>query len=108
MEYTDLTPAEALRLLHAADPPTLLDVRTRPEFDSHRAEGAVLVPVQELAQRIDELPESAAGFVVVCEHGIRSVHACAILADAGYGPLFNVRGGMARWVGEELPHQTGR
>lgn len=108
MQYTDLSPAEALQLLRAATPPVLLDVRTRPEFDSHRAEGAVLVPVQELAQRIDELPESAAGFVVVCEHGVRSVHACAILATAGQGPLFNVRGGMARWVGEGLPHRVGR
>ena len=90
------------------DETAMPDALTLEQVHAAIADGALLIPVQDLARRVDELPASTAGFVVVCEHGVRSVHACGILAAAGLGPLFNVRGGMARWVGEGLPHRLGR
>ena len=107
MHYVDLTPTEALVRLQDDPPPIVLDVRTAPEHASHRIASALLIPVQELADRLDELPHSASGYVVICEHGVRSVTACAILSAAGVGPLANVRGGMARWIGEGLEHRRG-
>ena len=42
-------------------------------------------------------------WLVTCEHGMRSVATCEFLESLGFKDLRNVQGGMARWVGENLP-----
>ena len=106
MAYRDLTPQQAQRELHQDPTLRALDVRTAPEHKRHRLPGAVLVPVQELARRAQEL-DPAANWLVYCEHGRRSVTACAILAAAGFARLANLRGGMAQWLLDGLPCERG-
>jgi len=102
MSFRDLDPEEAQRAL-AADPTLrLLDVRTEPEHQSHRLPGAVLLPIQELQQRLAELDPDE-NWLVYCEHGARSVYACEFLAQVGFEKLSNVRGGIAHWIGCGLP-----
>lgn len=102
MSFRDLDPEEAQRAL-AADPTLrLLDVRTEPEHQSHRLPGAVLLPIQELQQRLAELDPDE-NWLVYCEHGARSVYACEFLAQVGFENLSNVRGGIAHWIGCGLP-----
>lgn len=106
MDYADLSPAEAKQAI-ADDPEMIvLDVRTEPEHRMHRIDGAILVPVQELPQRISEL-DPGRRYVVTCEHGVRSRMACSMLVQSGFKDLRNVVGGMARWVGEGLPVVRG-
>ncbi len=52
---------------------TLLDVRTRDEFASGHVKGALNIPVQELGQRLSEVPRGAV--VVYCRSGGRSASA---------------------------------
>ena len=106
MEYQDLTAEEAERRIDAEPDLVVLDVRTEPEFTSHRIKQAVLLPVQELAERLGEL-DASKPHLVVCEHGIRSVAACEFLAHNGFSDLANLRGGMARWLGAGRPAQRG-
>lgn len=106
MEYEDLTAEEAQRRIAVEPDLVVLDVRTSPEFALHRIEEAVLLPVQELADRLSEL-DTSRPHLVVCEHGIRSVAACEFLAHNGFSGLANLRGGMARWLGAGLPYQHG-
>ena len=106
MSYEDLEPTAARDLLDQEPDLVVLDVRTAPEFVRHRIAGAVLIPVQELAMRTAEL-DPARRHLVVCEHGVRSVAACQILAANGFEQCSNLRGGMARWVGEGLPFEAG-
>ena len=104
MTYRDLEPEEAQAELQAESPPRLLDVRTEAEHQSHRLPNSVLIPVQELAQRITEL-NTDDNWLVYCEHGRRSLFACDILASAGFTKLTNIRGGMAHWAGRGLPYE---
>lgn len=106
MSWTDLDPQAAQQAL--ADNPDLvaLDVRTPPEYESHRIEGARLLPVQELQARVTELDPDAS-YLVICEHGMRSVAACQLLAAMGYEDLKNLRGGMAHWLHAGLPTASG-
>jgi len=101
MSWTDLSPQEAQQALR--DDPDLiaLDVRTPPEHLRHRLPASVLLPVQELQARVDELDPDAR-YLVICEHGVRSVAACGFLAERGFANLSNLRGGMAHWIGEGL------
>jgi rhodanese-related sulfurtransferase len=98
MSFRDLDPTDALAELEADPSLRLLDVRTDREHRSHRLPGAVLIPVQELQQRWQEL-DADAEWLVYCEHGRRSVVACELLARVGFRRLRNLRGGMAHWIG---------
>lgn len=104
MNYRDLDPEEAQTELQADPAPRLLDVRTEPENQSHRLPNSVLIPVQELAQRIAELDANENWFIY-CEHGRRSLTACDIMTNAGFEKLTNIRGGMAHWAGCGLPYE---
>ena len=73
---------------------TLVDVRTPGEWENGHVEGAKLIPVQELAERIAEIPRDRP-VVVYCASGARSARAAAMLAAAGYDA--RDLGGMSRW-----------
>ena len=104
MTYRDLG-AEAARLQLQQDPSLrLLDVRTEREYQSRRLPDATLVPIQELARRIEELDRDA-NWLVYCAHGRRSVYACDLLAKAGFTKLSNLRGGLAAWAACGLPFE---
>ena len=102
MAWRDLDPADAHGELQHDPTLRLLDVRTPREYQSHHLPGALLIPVQELAQRCGEL-DAQANWLVYCEHGRRSLVACALLAQQSFGKLANLRGGMAHWLGCGLP-----
>jgi rhodanese-related sulfurtransferase len=94
------------RALIAAHPDAhLLDVRTPPEFhegEYGRLDDATLIPVQELAGRLAELPDDRnAPILIYCRSGQRSLVACYMLRQAGFQRLANLRGGIIAWRDEE-------
>lgn len=74
----------------------LLDVRMPDEFAEVRVPGAVLVPLPELADRLDEVPDGEPLYVI-CRSGARSLKACELLAGTGRA-VVNVSGGTMAWV----------
>ena len=88
------------RDLHARDAAsralTLVDVRTREEFDADHIAGALHVPVGALAARSGEIPRGVA-VATICEGGYRSSLAASLLARAGFAPIVNVVGGMTAY-----------
>jgi len=85
----------------AAAPRPVLDVRRPGEFASVRIPGAQNVPLDELPDRLDEVPRDTA-LAVVCAGGYRSSMACSLLARAGFANVVNVTGGTGAWVREGL------
>ena len=89
---------ELRRLLESDVPPVLLDVREDVEVALEPLEGALHIPLREVAARMDEL-DGGRPTVVVCAAGVRSVRAIEALRAAGYsGRLLNLEGGMRSWV----------
>ena len=92
----------------AAVPPDaqLLDVREDDEWEAGHVEGALHVPMSEVPQRLDELPEGET--YVVCRSGGRSARVVAWLAQNGYDAV-NVDGGMGAWAeaGRPMVSETG-
>ena len=77
----------------------ILDVRTPEEFDGPlgHIDSALLIPVQELPGRLEELSSAADRQVfVICRSGNRSARATRILLQAGFRAV-NVAGGMRAW-----------
>jgi phage shock protein E len=74
----------------------LLDVRTPAEFADGHIDGAVNIPVQQLAQRMDELPGEQHPIVLYCRSGKRSGTAARMLRRNGYRNLHDL-GAMTAW-----------
>lgn len=85
--------------------PFLLDVRTQAEWDADgHIEGAILVPVTDLAASLDKLPaDKAAPIVVLCKSGHRGAIAQMYLQFLGYTNVRNLNGGLNAWIAAELP-----
>jgi rhodanese-related sulfurtransferase len=82
----------------------LLDVRELDEWDAGRVDGALHIPLGQLAARQDEVPTDRV-VVVVCRSGVRSATAAAALLAADYDAV-NLAGGMKAWAGAGLPVVT--
>lgn len=82
--------------LDKGDKLVLLDVREPWEFRIAKIEGAILIPLREVGNRVNELdPETET--VVLCHHGIRSKMALDYLREKGFQNLKNLAGGMNAW-----------
>ncbi len=79
----------------------LLDVRTQPEWDEYHAPNAVLIPLDELPSRLNELPKDRE-IVVICRSGNRSAVATDILRQNGFNAT-SVAGGMKAWRAAGYP-----
>jgi molybdopterin/thiamine biosynthesis adenylyltransferase/rhodanese-related sulfurtransferase/molybdopterin converting factor small subunit len=81
---------------------TLLDVRNPPEWEIGRIEGARLIPLGELQDRLGEL-DPAATIVAYCHHGARSARAVNLLRQMGFSRTINLAGGIDAWSDEVDP-----
>jgi metal-sulfur cluster biosynthetic enzyme/rhodanese-related sulfurtransferase len=97
--YRDVEPAPALVMYEQQPDLFVLDVRTPAEFNSGHIPRAHLIPLDELEDRLKELPRKDAPMLVTCAAGGRSTAACQILADQGFTRLLNLAGGMHAWPG---------
>jgi rhodanese-related sulfurtransferase/molybdopterin-guanine dinucleotide biosynthesis protein A len=83
----------------------VLDVRQPDEYEAGHVPGAVLVPLDQLGARIDEVPKDR-HLYVVCRSGGRSATAVGALTAAGYEAT-NVAGGTLAWIEAGNPVVTG-
>ena len=75
---------------------TLLDVRNPQEWEINRLDGAKLIPLPELQDRLGEL-DPAATIVTYCHHGPRSGRAVNFLRQMGFSRAINLAGGIDSW-----------
>jgi len=77
----------------------LLDVREPREAEIAHIDGARLIPLRELPERLAELPGHAE-IVTHCHHGQRSLRAREILVGAGFHNVRSLAGGIDAWSRE--------
>ncbi len=92
----DITPRRLAQRLEEPAPPLLLDVRQPVEQQISDLPGSVLIPLDQLTERLEEL-HPAQEVVVFCRAGHRSSRAVALLRGAGFDRSFNLRGGINAW-----------
>jgi rhodanese-related sulfurtransferase len=90
--------------LRDAAPPLLLDCRTPEEHATARIAGAVLIPMQDLPERIGELAGHQSGRIIVhCHHGMRSLRVATWLRDRGFAGAQSMAGGIDAWSDQVDP-----
>ena len=74
----------------------LVDVRTPAEYGGGHIEGAINIPLDQLAGRMTELGDKAEPIIVYCRSGGRSGKAKQQLQAAGFEEVYNL-GPMTAW-----------
>lgn len=90
--------AEVSALQRNASDFLLLDVREPDEHATAHIQGAVLVPMSQLRERLGELePHRQRRVVVHCLHGGRSLRVVHALRERGFDQAQNMAGGIDAW-----------
>ena len=90
---------EAARDMMKDSQVTILDVRTPKEYSQGHIEGAKLIPIAELSDRIGELNDlKNRQILIYCYRGNRSRKAAAILQKNGFINVMQLHGGITKWV----------
>lgn len=85
---------------------TLIDVREPDEYAEARVPHAVSVPLSEIGDRLDEVPQDGTVYVI-CKSGGRSSRTIEALESRGWDNLVNVDGGTSQWLAEGRPSAQG-
>ncbi len=97
-EDWEVAPTALAREMAGETPPLLVDCRTPQEHGVARIEGSVLLPMNELASRMEELdPHLGRRIVVHCHHGQRSLRVVAFLRERGFSDVWSLAGGIDAW-----------
>ncbi|MEE3370123.1 MAG: rhodanese-like domain-containing protein [Planctomycetota bacterium] len=85
----------------------LLDCREQDEYDLVHVADSTLLPMSELARRVDELaPHRDQEILVLCHHGMRSLQVATWLREQGFDGACSIAGGIDAWscqVDSSLP-----
>jgi len=93
-------PLAAERL--AAGEAVAVDVRTAAEREQKFVAGSISIPLNHLAERIDDLPKDRQ-LLVYCAGGYRSSIAASLLQQRGFTNVSEIAGGLAAWEAAKLP-----
>lgn len=98
-------PAAARAFLEKTPSATLVDVRSLDEYAKQHPEGALNVPLADLASGAPSvLPDDKdAPIVAVCKVGERSLTGMLLLKARGYKDVKSIRGGLDAWIAAGLP-----
>lgn len=109
-----ITAPELRKLFASTHPPglTLLDVRTKEEFEANQIPSAKNLPLKHLEQcsSLEELARSLklpsmekSTLIIYCQSGVRSAVACQKLLALGHPSPRHLDGGLNAWEESNLP-----
>ena len=106
--YSRISSEEALEMQNNGDS-TIIDVRNEDEYESGHVTNAVWIPVDEIVQRMEELP-SEGNLLFICAVGARSGLAAEYASSLGIDSsrLFNIEDGTPTWISKGLPTSDGQ
>lgn len=98
-----IAPRQLASRLGSADAPLVIDVRTPEEFAQGHVPGAVLIPYDQVAQRLAEIP-AGRELVLYCHSGRRATLAERVLAEDGR-QVRQLEGSWLGWQAAGLPSE---
>jgi adenylyltransferase/sulfurtransferase len=99
----EISATDLKRRMDAGEDIQLIDVRQPEEWAFAKIEGAKLIPLGEILNRMGEIDETRET-VIHCKAGMRSANAVQALQRAGFkGDLKNLKGGITAWSNEVDP-----
>lgn len=94
----EITPRQVKKALNNKDSFTFIDCRLPNEWEITRIDGAKLIPLQHLPQRMSELAGKENEKIIVhCRSGGRSLQFAQLLRKAGFKDVKSMAGGILLW-----------
>ena len=86
----------------------VVDVRRDDEWVTGHVAGAIHIPIDDLADRIDQVPQDKK-LLFICAAGVRSGLACEVASSMGYDTanLYNIEDGTPSWIAGGHPTSHG-
>ena len=108
-EIEEVDASRARELLEEPQPPVLVDVRRRDEWDEGYIPGAIHVPRGSLESRIERAaPDRDRPVLVYCSVGERSALAAKTLGELGYTDVASIAGGFTDWKRNGFPTEISQ
>jgi rhodanese-related sulfurtransferase len=101
VEELTIEPGEVAAMMQQNVKFFLLDCRELWEYETARIEGATLIPMRQIPQKVDDIPTDQP-VVVYCHAGMRSFNAASWLKQQGVNAL-SMSGGIDQWSREIDP-----
>ena len=101
----DQVEPEELKELLEKKQTILIDVREQDEWEICHIEGAKLIPLGELEERVSELKKDEQ-IILYCHHGGRSQRAAELLKERGFKKVKSLSGGIAAWAEQIEPEMA--
>ncbi len=105
--YSRISSEEALEMQKQGDS-TVIDVRNQDEYEAGHVKNSIWIPVDEIVQRFNELPEKG-NLLFICAVGARSGLAAEYASSLGIESdrLYNIEDGTPTWIDKGLPTSIG-
>lgn len=100
-DIISISPEEVYEIITGNEDYVILDVRTQDEYNKGHLDKALFIPVEELGERIVELPTDKP-IIVYCRSGIRSRIAAEILIENEFNQVYDM-GGIIDWNEKGFP-----
>ena len=102
---SDITVVELKEIIDSGKHPALIDVREPSEYSMCHLDSSVLIPLDQLSARLDELHKDRE-IIVYCHIGIRSASAVMLLRESGFTKARNLLGGIDEWARQIDPNMV--
>jgi rhodanese-related sulfurtransferase len=98
-----IDPSGATELINAKDA-LVIDVRPGADFTKGHIINAENIPMSGFSAQVERLKKHQGKPIIVnCNSGAQSAAACRMLRKAGFGEVYNLRGGILAWQSANFP-----
>ena len=101
-ELPDTVDVHTVASIKDQDDVYVIDVREQWEYDEGHIPGVTLIPMNEVPNRLEEIPTDK-DVIVTCRSGNRSGQVAEYLRQIGYDNVHNMSGGIIAWEAEGYP-----
>lgn len=97
------------RMMEGGERFTLLDVRSRSDYDREHIKGARSMPLDDIESRAPATLKPDEDIIVYCDSFVcsASISAAKLLARMGYKKVRDYKGGLREWKQAGLPTESG-
>ncbi|MCC6425096.1 MAG: rhodanese-like domain-containing protein [Phycisphaerales bacterium] len=106
MNVQKISPQEAQRMKESGQSVRIIDVRTPAEYAHVHAQGADLIPLDQLDPQAASM--NGERLLLICQSGARATKGCEKLLSAGCREVYCIEGGTAAWQQAGLPVVRGQ
>lgn len=75
---------------------TIIDVRSKIDYDENHIDKAISIPLEELEDNLDKFDKKEE-LNIICNAGVKTKKAATILEDNGFTNVIQVLPGMKEW-----------